>query len=629
MKEKPFIILNTDGIVSRTNTEAERLLGIPFSDLNEKPLAERVLAEHQVRFTSEIEALSQGAERHGRVNCTVIGLDGIGRYLTMRMNRTDDNFIHVALLPYDRPGSARKSSGSTLLGAGRLLPVARRISAISRRASNKEELLSGGLGVLAEATSARAGAALEWEEQQEDKPIITVGPFDSRYFQGIFRPSILARLTRGDVVVKEAALSGSKSDISLIIVPLLSSTAPVGIIVLIVNGYSVLVPEEQQSLVTLGEIIGLGIKVLSGNTRLSSNLSPHRGDTAASIALGRLSSGFAHEINNAATILRNNLEQLMLRGDEYGHGTLADSAIKDSMNALNAICDLNDALRAFAPEETHMLEEVDLLRVLDMAVRSVRFYAKRGMNVTLERPDNHIPLVQVRSHFLIRSLFLVFVELIEASLDSGIELNVALAIKTEDNLATLILTVTGSPFSLPTILLAQLEKGGALTRHVEQAGGELSHIVDHNGNLSISITLPCVKDMTKEIPFRTSVPLSRRGTILIVDDEVAVIRSLRRLLEKDHDVLGSRSGEEALDTLKANPGIEIVLYDASMPRLSGPEFFEELMRLHLSVADQVIFVTGGATDAEVTRFLAETSNHVIEKPFNIANLNELLATMLG
>ncbi len=620
--------MDTAGTVVQANGEVEHLLGLPSSELTDKPLVEHMIEEHQVRFTAEIEALAQGLERHGRVHCTVIGLDGIGRRLTMVMNITEDNRIHVKLSPYLHAESMLKAPGSALLDSGRLLPVARRISAISRRASSKDELLSAGLEVLVEVTSAQAGAALEWETQEDEQPIITIGPFNSHYLMGVFRPAILTRLTRGDVVVKEGTPDGDSSDVSLIIVPLLSSTAPVAIIVLSIEGYSVLVPEEQQSLVILGEIMGLGIKALDGVGPRTTSSVPHRGDTAASIALGRLSAGLAHEINNAATVLRNNLEQLMLRGEPYGQGVVADSAIKDSVNALNAICDLNDALRSFAPEETHQLEEVDLLRALDMVIRSVRFYAKRGMTVTLNRPQDDLPLVRVRSHHFIRSLFLILVELVEASVESGIELSVHLDLEPEDKMVTLNLTVTAGPFNLPTILLAQLEKGGALDRHVDRAGGKLTHAVDHKGNLSLSIALANVKHPTKSFPVRPTNPPTRRGTILIADDEVAVIRSLRRLLEKDHDVLASRSGEEALEIIDSNHDIEIILYDVSMPRLAGPEFFEELRRLHLPAIDRVIFVSGGATDAEVSRFLAEIPNQVVDKPFDLDRLYGLIALML-
>ncbi len=628
MKEKPYLIVNTKGEISEANKAAVHLLGIPTKDLKDGPFAERLIAEHRVRFTAEIDAITEGLERHARLHCTVIGLDGIGRRLTLGMNTSDRRTVHITLSPYLHPDTALKAPGSSLLDPGRLLPVARRISAVSRRATDRKELLSTGLEVLAEVVSADGGAALEWEEQGEDQPIIAIGNFNPHHLKGVFRPAVLARLNRGDVVVKEGNVDGQDTDTSLIIIPLLSTAAPVGVIVLSVHGYSVLVPEEQQSFVILGEIIGLGLKSLTPSSRHGNSTSTHRGDAAASIALGRLCAGLTHEINNATTVLRNNLEQLMLRTDSYGHGSLNDSVMKDSKNALKIICDLNDALSAFAPEETNLLEEIDILRLLDMVVRSVRFYAKRGMDVILNRPKEDLPFVLVRSHYLIRSLFLILVELVEASVESGIDLTVIMALTAADDLVTLTIEVTAGPFSLPTILIAQLEKGGALNRHVDRAGGKLTHSVDDSGNLSMSITLPDTKHLPSSTPPHPSAAPPRRGTILVAEDDMAVIRSLRRLLERNHDVLAARSGEEALDIIKAHPEVEIVLYDASMPRLASPEFFEELKRLQLPVADQVIFVTGGAADADISRFLAETTNHVIDKPFNIALLNELISSML-
>ena len=137
-----------------------------------------------------------------------------------------------------------------------------------------------------------------------------------------------------------------------------------------------------------------------------------------------------------------------------------------------------------------MFQDVDVIRVLDKVVRSVRFYAKRGINIELIRPAEPVPHVQIRSHHLIRSLLLIFVELVEASSESGIELHVALAIEHEDELVTLTITVTAGPFSLPPVLLAQIEKGGALARHVARAGGSLTYTLDHEGNLEMSISMP-------------------------------------------------------------------------------------------------------------------------------------------
>jgi CheY-like chemotaxis protein len=126
----------------------------------------------------------------------------------------------------------------------------------------------------------------------------------------------------------------------------------------------------------------------------------------------------------------------------------------------------------------------------------------------------------------------------------------------------------------------------------------------------------------------SSVPPSRRGTILIVDDEVAVIRSLRRILQIDHDVFAASSGEEALRIIQSNQEIDIILYDISIPRLGAPEFLDALKRIHYPSSERVVFVSGGSTDIDVSLFLQETPNQVIEKPFNLPELNEIIAAML-
>jgi CheY-like chemotaxis protein len=285
-------------------------------------------------------------------------------------------------------------------------------------------------------------------------------------------------------------------------------------------------------------------------------------------------------------------------------------------------------MRAFGPEETSASEEIDIIRLMDTVTRSVRFYAKRGLNISVERPPDAIPSVRAKSHTLIRSLFLVFVELFDAAADSGIELSVKLSLHHEQAWVTLTLMVSAGPFSLPTVLLAQLEKGGAMMRHIVEAGGTLTHVLDHQGNLSVSISLP-VADEGR----RSSLPphkqkISRRGTILIAEDEAAVIRSLRRVLERNHDILAVRTGEEAIELLKDTPQIEVVIYDVSMPRVPGPVFFEEIKRFNSLIAEKIVFVRGGAYDTEITEFLARTENPVVDKPFDLPKLSDVISLLL-
>ena len=629
MQKNLYATLKSDGTLSHISDDAALLCGIPADHMLGQPLTKFLIPEHRMRFICEVEAIVNGAEKHGRVSVVVMGADGIGRRLVIRMAQGAEAAVDLFMAPYVLPDSFKSAPRLLLLRTGRLLPVARRLLAISRRATSKDELLERGLKVLKEATKAKAGAAIEWGNLKGDEPLITMGNFNSSHLDGIYRAAIMARLTRGDVVIKESSVDGSDAGNCLLILPLLSSESPLGIIVLEIERESELVPEEQQSLVILGDIIGLGLKALTTAARSSRVYIKQRGDLEATNALGRLSAGFVHEINNAATVLRNNIEQLLLRGENHSLGMVTKGAIKDSLYALDAVQELTLALKAFAPEETSLFEEVDLLRIMEMVNRAVRFYTKRGINITLERPEMEIPRVRARSHHLIRVLFLVLAELFEASQESGIELEVSIAFGKQDNRIALTIAVSTGPFSLPTVLLSQIEKGGTLARQVSEAGGRLSHTVDHKGNLFITIDLPEAGTQSQSRPSAiSSLHPHRRGTILIVDDEVAVIRSLRRVLDQSYDVLAARSGEEALELLKSNPQIEAILYDVSMPRLGGIEFYEEVNRQRPSYIDRIVFVKAGSYDPEMTEFLSATNNTVIDKPFDLPVLNEVLASML-
>lgn len=625
------IIVDNHSTIKSLTDRAAVLCGIPEDILMGSRLTDHTIPDHTPRLSAELEAIAGGLEKHGRVRLTITGADGIGRTLDCYLSRDKNDDIRVSISPYDRSSKPAPRRDIRRLDAARLLPVTRRLTGLARRATSREELLRGGLEILAEVTDSESAAALEWEFQKAEHPPLAYGPFNDLLLRGVFRPAIMSRLTRGDVILKDASLNGETGEISLIILPLLSSATPVAIIVLVTRHTNVLAPEEQQSLVILGEIIGLGLKALAAHTQVERGQTPRKGDTEATIALGRLSAGLTHEINNAVTVLQNYLTQLHPMLPDMPYPTVGNSAIKDSMTAIDAVRDLTEALRAFAPEETALLEETDILRVLDMVVRSVRFYSKRGIGISLERPTEPIPHVEVRSHHLIRSLFLVFVELIEASRESGLEVSIALGLTCENGIVNLSITVTSGPFSLPSVLLAQLERGGALARHVARAGGSLTYAVDHEGNLAMNIEMcqAAQSDNPKQslAPF-LSIPPTRRGTILIVDDEMAVIRSLRRLWEKDHDVLAARSGDEALSIIRSSPHIDIVLYDVSMPRLGGKEFYEEIERHHMPIATRIIFVSSGASDSEITAFLMKTGNPIVEKPFDLELLGDLIGSLI-
>ncbi|MDD5309679.1 MAG: response regulator [Deltaproteobacteria bacterium] len=633
MAVESLVILGTNGVVSDATDEACRRAGIPKADLVGHLFVDLLAGHHRPRFVSELEALVGAREDHGRLNCAVVGQDGIGRLLTLNLALGDDGAVQMEIAEPQRANEPPMFQPSSLVYPGRLLPAALRILAVCQRASNRADILRGGLEVMREITGASSGAVVGWAEPPGRGEIAAVsGRFDESRMKGVFRVAVIARLARGDVVIKEADMDGASPDASLVLVPLLSTPAPEGVVVLGVDGYSVLSPEEQLGLKILGEVMGLGIKSLAFAARKSSSDASHAGDPGdieAAVALGRLSAGLAHEINNAATVLGGSLDQLAARRGRYGSAALAESLTADSANALETIRDLTDALQAFAPEETFGDEEVDLQRVLEMVVRSVRFYAKPAISVELVHPRDAVPLVRCRSHYLIRSLFLILVQLVEAATRAGRELAVRMSTRTARDDVHLSIAVAAGPVSLPAVFLAQLVSGGALERHVSHAGAKLDHAVDGAGNLTMELSFPALRGPRRSVPPPPSHPTSgRRGTILVVDDDLAVIRSLRRVLSKRHDVLAASSAEEALEILGANQAIDVVLCNVFLPEMGGPDLYREMKRQQHPAAERLVFVTGGAVDGEISRFLSATSRPVLEKPLDIPLLKSLIAALI-
>lgn len=68
--------------------------------------------------------------------------------------------------------------------------------------------------------------------------------------------------------------------------------------------------------------------------------------------------------------------------------------------------------------------------------------------------------------------------------------------------------------------------------------------------------------------------------ILIVDDEINILKSLKRLLmSEDYEILTSNSGEEALKILSENPDLALIISDQRMPGLTGVEFLEKASQI--------------------------------------------------
>ena len=103
-------------------------------------------------------------------------------------------------------------------------------------------------------------------------------------------------------------------------------------------------------------------------------------------------------------------------------------------------------------------------------------------------------------------------------------------------------------------------------------------------------------------------------TILLVDDEAAVRRALRRVFEvAGFEVREAESASEALEEIAADPGIEAVVSDFIMPGPNGLAFYDELVARSPHLRHRVVFLSGAARQPEVHQPLEQRGVPLIHK----------------
>ncbi len=117
-----------------------------------------------------------------------------------------------------------------------------------------------------------------------------------------------------------------------------------------------------------------------------------------------------------------------------------------------------------------------------------------------------------------------------------------------------------------------------------------------------------------------------RETVLVVDDD-ADIRALAvaSLRELGYRVLAAERGAGALELLRAEPGIDLLLADFAMPGMNGAELVRQARMLRPELP--VLFMTGYADLDEVGALAGPDG--VIYKPFRLTELGERVGQTLA
>src|SRR2546428_1277049 len=108
-------------------------------------------------------------------------------------------------------------------------------------------------------------------------------------------------------------------------------------------------------------------------------------------------------------------------------------------------------------------------------------------------------------------------------------------------------------------------------------------------------------------------PTSRRGTILVVDDEEIMREILETLLVREgYDVRAASSGAEGLELARALP-FDAAVVDIMMPGMDGIATLDELRRIDEDLA--VIILTAYASVESAISAMKAGAFDYVTKPF--------------
>ena len=117
--------------------------------------------------------------------------------------------------------------------------------------------------------------------------------------------------------------------------------------------------------------------------------------------------------------------------------------------------------------------------------------------------------------------------------------------------------------------------------------------------------------------------------VLIVDDDIRNIFAMTSILEPHQmQTYSAENGRDAIDTLKENPDIDIVLMDIMMPDMDGYETMRTIRRLSRFRSLPIIALTAKAMKGDREKCIEAGASDYISKPVDTEQLISVLRSWL-
>ncbi|MBC8089973.1 MAG: response regulator [Phycisphaerae bacterium] len=361
-------------------------------------------------------------------------------------------------------------------------------------------------------------------------------------------------------------------------------------------------------------------------------------------SLGVLAGGIAHDFNNLLTGVLGNASLAM---HEVSPGSNAYTYLTEINDAASRAAELCRQMLAYSGRGRFVVTRTLINPVIEQTAQllqlSIDKHAVLRFELGRALPPVEVDVTQVR-----QALMNLVVNASEAQSDAGGVITVSTGITNVDaaylnsaQLASALepgefvhIEVTDTGSGMTPDVLARIFEPFYSTKFTGRGLGlaaVLGIVRGHRGSLKVyseagrgSTFKLLFPSMRGELEDTSAVapPQSWKGsgTILVVDDEPAVRRTVSRMLQlMGFTTLEASDGAEGIELFKDNaPRIDLVMLDLTMPRLDGEQTFAELRRVDPNV--RVVLMSGFNQQEAISRFTGKGLASFVQKPFSLDSL---------
>ncbi len=369
-------------------------------------------------------------------------------------------------------------------------------------------------------------------------------------------------------------------------------------------------------------------------------------------SVGRLAGGVAHDFNNMLSVILGQTELALLNMDENDK---LYNELEDIQKAAQRSADLTRQLLAFARKQTIQPKKVNLNDIVEDMLKMIKRLIGEEIELLWEPGEKLLP-VWLDSTQMDQILANLCVNARDAISGIGKIVIKTENVKLDDHFCSVYKSVQPGDF----VCLSVSDNGSGMDEET------ISHLFepffttkekDYGSGLGLATVYGIIKQnhgfirvdsqLNQGTTFYLNLPSHTddktikteknikqelaygQGTILIVEDEPAILRMTALMLSKlGYTVLKALSPNEAIRIAsEQSDSIDLLLTDVIMPEMNGYDLVKEITGFFPDI--KALFMSGYTADIISLHGVVEDGLYFIQKPFSITDLSAKIREILG